>query len=261
MPTQPPTTNPQMRLFTALWPSQAAVDALRSDLDAAGADWPPEGWRATAPSRWHLTLCFHGDADPGMLARQLDQCAAGCVAPACGWPAPGSYRGLPSPACSAPNPPMTPRSGAGRRGRRKPRRLPAARDGGQSAARARLADHHRAGAPPSRPVVAAGRGPPGVQRAGPRPAPLPRPAQGAAAHGRARPVRVRRRLVTFRIGCGCGPWRPAPSHPAEAGPHGTRDLIKEHLVVALNAAQKKTILTDYGVHDADTGSPRLRSHC
>ena len=28
--------------------------------------------------------------------------------------------------------------------------------------------------------------------------------------------------------------------------------------MALNAAQKKTILTDYGVHDADTGSPEAQ---
>ncbi len=28
--------------------------------------------------------------------------------------------------------------------------------------------------------------------------------------------------------------------------------------MALNAAQKKTILTDYGVHDTDTGSPEAQ---
>lgn len=96
-----------MRLFTALWPTAAVVDHLAARLP----DRWPAGVRPTPASRWHLTLCFHGDADPGMLARQLEQRAAGCVAPACGWPAPGSCRGLPSPGCSAPNPPTTPRSG------------------------------------------------------------------------------------------------------------------------------------------------------
>lgn len=86
MPTEQPANKPaasapQMRLFTALWPSQEAVDALQADLTAAPQEWPPEGWRAIPPSRWHLTLCFHGDADSGTLARQLEQRVAGCLAP------------------------------------------------------------------------------------------------------------------------------------------------------------------------------------
>jgi 2'-5' RNA ligase len=86
VPTDQPANGPetgatQTRLFTALWPSPQAVDALAADLAAVPQEWPPEGWRAVPPSRWHLTLCFHGDADPGTLARQLEQRAAGCVAP------------------------------------------------------------------------------------------------------------------------------------------------------------------------------------
>jgi small subunit ribosomal protein S15 len=50
-----------------------------------------------------------------------------------------------------------------------------------------------------------------------------------------------------------------PTAPAEpsAGPHGTaqnRGVPR----VALSAAEKKTILTDYGVHDSDTGSPEAQ---
>lgn len=74
-------TAPTMRLFTALWPSPEVVEALTAELAAAPQEWPPEGWRGIPPSRWHLTLRFHGDADPGALARRLEQRAAGCVAP------------------------------------------------------------------------------------------------------------------------------------------------------------------------------------
>jgi len=45
------------------------------------------------------------------------------------------------------------------------------------------------------------------------------------------------------------PPRPAP------GPHGTEEN-EEH--VALDAAQKKTILDAYGVHEGDTGSPEAQ---
>ncbi len=68
------------RLFTALWPPLAAIVALRTEL-AADGEWPPDGWRAVPPVRWHLTLGFHGEGDGGVLARDLDRLAADIRAP------------------------------------------------------------------------------------------------------------------------------------------------------------------------------------
>jgi 2'-5' RNA ligase len=68
------------RLFTALWPSRAAVLTLDGEL-SAHPDWPPEGWRATPTARWHVTLGFHGEAEPGVLARRLEARAGGLAAP------------------------------------------------------------------------------------------------------------------------------------------------------------------------------------
>jgi 2'-5' RNA ligase len=59
------------RLFTAIWPPQPVVAELTGVLDA-DARWPLDGWRPIPSRRWHLTLCFHGEADPGVLARRLD---------------------------------------------------------------------------------------------------------------------------------------------------------------------------------------------
>lgn len=84
-----------MRLFTALWPPAAAVAALRADLDAAAGGWPPEGWRAGPPDRWHVTLAFHGEQDdPGVLARSLDAEASRCVAPSLRLAGAGSFPGV-----------------------------------------------------------------------------------------------------------------------------------------------------------------------
>ena len=68
------------RLFTAILPPPATVAALREVLDG-DPGWPPEGWRPVPPERWHITLCFHGEADPGVLARRLDAAAGGAPAP------------------------------------------------------------------------------------------------------------------------------------------------------------------------------------
>ncbi|WP_037075136.1 2'-5' RNA ligase family protein, partial [Pseudonocardia spinosispora] len=68
-----------MRLFVAIWPPASAVDALTAELDAAG--WPPERWRATSTNRWHLTVRFIGDGDPGVTARELESRASGLRAP------------------------------------------------------------------------------------------------------------------------------------------------------------------------------------
>jgi len=68
------------RLFTALWPTVPAVSALDGEL-TAHPDWPPESWRSTPTARWHLTLCFHGEAEPGVLARRLESRASGLPAP------------------------------------------------------------------------------------------------------------------------------------------------------------------------------------
>ena len=67
-----------MHLFTAVWPAPDAVAALAADTVAAGA---PPGWRAPAPASWHVTLAFHGEADPGVLARRLEAAARGAPAP------------------------------------------------------------------------------------------------------------------------------------------------------------------------------------
>ncbi|GAA4829660.1 RNA 2',3'-cyclic phosphodiesterase [Saccharopolyspora rosea] len=69
-----------MRLFTALWPSEAAVRHLSRAVDRLPADRLDEAvaglrkFRFVEPRRWHLTLCFHGDdADPDALADRLDR--------------------------------------------------------------------------------------------------------------------------------------------------------------------------------------------
>lgn len=70
-----------MRLFTALWPPPAAVDALATEL-ASAPPWHPDGaWRPVDPGSWHLTLCFHGDDDPDARAAALDAAFAGVPAP------------------------------------------------------------------------------------------------------------------------------------------------------------------------------------
>ncbi|MGJ7906149.1 2'-5' RNA ligase family protein [Actinopolyspora sp. H202] len=67
-----------MRLFTAFWPSEAAVADLAAVVGAnRGGKWPGRaerlrGFRPIPPSRWHMTLCFHGDdADPDTVAARL----------------------------------------------------------------------------------------------------------------------------------------------------------------------------------------------
>jgi 2'-5' RNA ligase len=68
------------RLFTTLWPTRTVLDELVVALLAAER-WPPPGWRAIPTDRWHLTLCFHGDADPEPLARHLAARIAGLRPP------------------------------------------------------------------------------------------------------------------------------------------------------------------------------------
>ncbi|MET0187814.1 MAG: 2'-5' RNA ligase family protein [Pseudonocardia sediminis] len=68
-----------MRLFTALWPSPEVVAALSADVDALGLDDDP-AWRPGPAARWHVTLAFHGEDEPGRRARELER-AAGAPAP------------------------------------------------------------------------------------------------------------------------------------------------------------------------------------
>lgn len=62
-----------MRLFTAIVPPPAAVTGL---VDAP----VPAGWRRVDPETWHVTLAFHGDADPAVHVAALDA-ARGLRAP------------------------------------------------------------------------------------------------------------------------------------------------------------------------------------
>ncbi|KAA5831080.1 2'-5' RNA ligase family protein [Saccharopolyspora hirsuta] len=69
-----------MRLFTALWPSGEAVRHLSAAVDRldrerlAAATAGLRKFRFSAPDRWHLTLCFHGDdADQDEVTERLDR--------------------------------------------------------------------------------------------------------------------------------------------------------------------------------------------
>lgn len=81
-----------MRLFTALWPPDDAVAALMADLPG-GLEEPP-GWRVAAASTWHITLAFHGEADPGVHARGLEAAAHGRAAPRLRLAGAGRFRGV-----------------------------------------------------------------------------------------------------------------------------------------------------------------------
>lgn len=65
-----------MRLFTAIVPPPAAI----AELVAALAGPAPAGWRRVDPGNWHVTLAFHGDADPAERAAAL-AAAGGLAAP------------------------------------------------------------------------------------------------------------------------------------------------------------------------------------
>lgn len=67
-----------MRLFVAVWPPPAVVDAVRAALvgvpswldDTSGLRWVP-------PLQWHVTLRFLGDADLDEAVRAFRSVAAG----------------------------------------------------------------------------------------------------------------------------------------------------------------------------------------
>lgn len=80
-----------MRLFTALWVPPAAAAALRA---VTPADAVPAGWRAVDPETWHLTLAFHGEAEPEQLAAALYAAAYGAPAPRLRLSGAGSFRGV-----------------------------------------------------------------------------------------------------------------------------------------------------------------------
>lgn len=68
-----------MRLFTALWPSDAAIRHMRGAVRGLSQERLTEatralsGFRMMPEAQWHVTLCFHGSADPEHLARRLDR--------------------------------------------------------------------------------------------------------------------------------------------------------------------------------------------
>ncbi len=80
-----------MRLFTALWPPAEVVAALAA---AMGPDPAPPGWRVADAAGWHVTLAFHGEADPGPLARDLERRVRGAPAPRLRLAGAGSFPGV-----------------------------------------------------------------------------------------------------------------------------------------------------------------------
>lgn len=89
-----------MRLFTALWPPPTVIDALEADV----GDAVPRGWRRTDPTTWHVTLAFHGEADPGVAARRLEGSAHGVAAPRLRLAGAGAFDGVRWVGVEAPSP-------------------------------------------------------------------------------------------------------------------------------------------------------------
>ena len=70
------------RLFVAIWPSDAAREALSHTVDEARRAAPDVRWQP--PERWHITLAFLGPADPAKAARadrRVERAPTGCPAP------------------------------------------------------------------------------------------------------------------------------------------------------------------------------------
>jgi 2'-5' RNA ligase len=80
-----------VRLFTALWVPPAAAAALRAVTGSAAV---PPGWRAVHPETWHMTLAFHGEAEPEQLAPALYTAAFGAPAPRLRLSGAGTFRGV-----------------------------------------------------------------------------------------------------------------------------------------------------------------------
>jgi 2'-5' RNA ligase len=57
------------RLFVAIWPSDAARDALAHTVDAARTSAPDVHWQP--PERWHITLAFLGPGDPARASARI----------------------------------------------------------------------------------------------------------------------------------------------------------------------------------------------
>ena len=57
------------RLFVAIWPGDAARDALAGTVDTARQSAPDVRWQP--PERWHITVAFLGIADPGRAATRV----------------------------------------------------------------------------------------------------------------------------------------------------------------------------------------------
>ena len=58
-----------VRLFAAVWPDQAAREALAAQLDGIREDAPGVHWQP--PHRWHITLAFLGPGDPDRTAARI----------------------------------------------------------------------------------------------------------------------------------------------------------------------------------------------
>jgi 2'-5' RNA ligase len=57
------------RLFVAVWPDDAARDALADTVERARQAAPEVRWQP--PERWHITVAFLGVADPGRAAARI----------------------------------------------------------------------------------------------------------------------------------------------------------------------------------------------
>lgn len=81
-----------MRLFSALWPPQAAIDHLATAFRQVGL---PAGVRPTPADRWHLTLGFYGnDANAAERAGFLDEQLTGLAAPTVRLAGAGTFPGV-----------------------------------------------------------------------------------------------------------------------------------------------------------------------
>lgn len=71
-----------VRLFAAVWPDQAAREALAAQLDDIREDTTGVHWQP--PHRWHITLAFLGPGDPDITAGRISAAVRRNPAPVAG---------------------------------------------------------------------------------------------------------------------------------------------------------------------------------